>query len=91
VDRIAAIRNIEDALAAFEAGDADLATVEERALTALRTYATEFEDGTERRAYRARGEAPAEGVVVAAPDAETARERIEALVEGDPAFEVEEI
>lgn len=91
MDRIAAIRNIEDALAAYEAGEADLATVEERALTTLRTYATELEDGTQRRAYRARGEAPADGIVVAAPDPETARERIAGLVEGDPAFEVEEL
>lgn len=91
MDRIAAIRNIEDALAAYEAGETDLASVEERTLTTVRTYATEFEDGTQRRAYRARGEAPADGVVVAAPDPGTARERIRGLIEGDPAFEVEEI
>ncbi len=42
MDRIAALRNIEDALSAFEAGEIDLATLQERIQTILQTYATEF-------------------------------------------------
>jgi len=86
VDRIAVIRNIEDALADYEAGEIELASVEERALSALRTYATDFEG--ERRAYRASGEEPADGTVVVAESEAEARERIERLVDGDPAFDV---
>jgi len=89
VDRIAAIRNIEDALADYEAGDADLASVEERTLSALRTYATEF-DG-ERRAYRATGEQPAGGTVVVAASEAEARERVRSLVDGDAEFDVEAV
>jgi len=43
MDRISAIRNVEDALRAFENGDADLADTERRVAAVLRTYATEFD------------------------------------------------
>ncbi|MFB6073282.1 MAG: hypothetical protein ABEJ88_09980 [Halobacterium sp.] len=88
MDRISALRNVEDALADFEDGDASLADVEDRVLGVLRTYATEFEDG-DRRAYRATGAPAVEGVVVAAASREAARERVAALVEDAPEFRVE--
>ena len=92
MDRISALRNVEDALADFEDGDASLEDVEDRVLGVLRTYATEFdgdEDGA--TAYRARGDPAVAGTVVVAPDAETARERVAARVEGRvPEFDVED-
>jgi alkanesulfonate monooxygenase SsuD/methylene tetrahydromethanopterin reductase-like flavin-dependent oxidoreductase (luciferase family) len=93
MDRISAIRNVEEALRAFEAGEADLAATEERVVTVLRTYATEFEGEAqaELSAYRARGEAPADGTVVVAATPAEARERIRNLIDdGDGvAFEVD--
>jgi len=90
MDRISAMRNVEDALAAFEAGEIDLATLEERVLGVLRTYATEF-DGDDRSAYRAYGDERADGMVVVAVDRPEARDRIEALLGDDPEFELEEV
>ncbi|WP_435146542.1 hypothetical protein [Halobaculum sp. P14] len=81
MDRISALRNVEDALRAFEDGDADLAATERRVESVLRTFATEFET-SERRAYRAVGDAAAGTVVVASSPAE-ARERVAALVAAD--------
>ena len=88
MDRISALRNVEDALADFEDGDASLADVEDRVLGVLRTYATEFDvDGAS--AYRATGDPAVEGTIVVAPDPETARERVAAQVDGRvPEFEV---
>jgi len=88
MDRISALRNVEDALADFEDGDASLEDVEDRVLGVLRTYATEFdEDGAS--AYRATGDPAVEGTVVVAPDPETARERVAARIdEPAPEFEV---
>ena len=77
MDRISALRNVEEALRAFEAGEADLAATEERVLAALRTYATEFEgEGpTDLAAFRAVG-GPADGTVVVAASAREARARV---------------
>jgi hypothetical protein len=89
VDRIAALRNIEDALAAFERGEADLASTEQQVLAVLRTYATEFDD---LEAFRARGDDPADGVVVAAESRPVARDRVRDLIEADDAtFELERL
>jgi hypothetical protein len=77
MDRISAIRNVEDALRAFENGEADLAEAERRVAAAIRTYATEFDgDGD---VFRAVGEDPVDGRVVVAPSAPAARERALAL------------
>lgn len=89
MDRISALRNVEDALAEFEAGEVDLDELERRVRGTLRTYATEL-DG-ELRAYRATGDEPADEVVVLAPSAGAARERVAGLFDGDPAFEVEPV
>ena len=89
VDRIAALRNIEDALAEFERGERDLAATEQRVVSVLRTYATEFED---LNTYRARGEVPADGVVVAAESRPAARERVREVADAaDATFELEEV
>ncbi|MFB6094357.1 MAG: hypothetical protein ABEJ77_05395 [Halanaeroarchaeum sp.] len=87
VDRIAAIRTIDDALASFERGEIDLATMESRVQGTLRTYATEYPDD-DLRAYRASGDDRAAGIVVLAADRAEARERVSRLLEGDPPFEV---
>jgi hypothetical protein len=82
MDRISALRNIEEALRSFEAGDADLASTERRVVTVLRTYATEFDDG-ELAAYRATGDDRAQGLVVIASSEDEASRRISALLDGD--------
>lgn len=91
MDRISALRNVEDALAAFEAGETDLAGLEEQVRGILRTYATEFEGDADLRAFRATGDQPADGVVVLAPSSGAARERVRDLLDADPTFEVEEL
>ncbi|GAB3705575.1 hypothetical protein GCM10028858_23020 [Halorubrum pallidum] len=74
MDRISAIRNVEDALRSFEDGDADLAATERRVAVVLRTYATEFEG--EDDVFRAVGEEPVDGTVVVAPSKPAARDRV---------------
>lgn len=89
MDRISALRNIEDALTNFEEGDLPLPELEAEVRGVLRTYATGFDDET--TAYRVRGEPPADGVVVVARSPTAAREQVEQLLP-DPAgtnFEVE--
>lgn len=78
MDRISALRNIEEALAEFEAGSRSLADLERDVRGTLRTYATEFEGDL--RAYRANGGAAADGLVVLAPSEPAARERVRDLV-----------
>ncbi|MCO8268510.1 hypothetical protein ACOZ4B_12450 [Haloferax prahovense] len=83
MDRISAIRNIEDAIRDLESGDADLASTERRVVTVLRTFATEFEDdagdGT-LDAWTAVGDDRAEGLVVLAADEADARTRVRDLL-----------
>ncbi|MFC6615460.1 hypothetical protein ACFQAS_10930 [Halopenitus salinus] len=74
MDRISAIRNLEDALREFDHGEATLEETERRAVAVLRTYATEFEGSTD--VYRAVGPDPAGGTVVVAPSKAAARARI---------------
>lgn len=106
MDRISAIRNIEDAIRSFEDGERDLAETERRVASILRTYATEFEgDGD---VFRAVGDPPADGTVVVASSEPAARERVRERVrdrnltgsdadgdrvarDGDLAFEVERV
>lgn len=89
MDRISALRNIEDALTDFESGEADLASVERRVLAVLRTYATDFGEDDALRAYRAVGDESADGLVVVAASKEDARERVSDLLETDADFELE--
>lgn len=80
MDRISALRNVEEAIRDFESGDADLAATEQRVRTILRTYATEFED--ERRAVYATDED--DPTVVVAASAAAARERVADLTGEEP-------
>lgn len=74
MDRISALRNMEDALRDYEDGEIDLTGLEERIRTILRTYATDFETA-ELDVYRAVG-GQADGTIVAAESAADARHRI---------------
>jgi hypothetical protein len=81
MDRIAALRNIEDALADYERGETDLESMERTVTGVLRTYATEFDDGL--TPYRASGDGSADGLVVVATSQRAARERVGELVDVD--------
>jgi hypothetical protein len=87
MDRISALRNVEEALAAFEDGDVTLPELEQEVRGVLRTYATDFAEG--QRAYRATGEAPAAGLVVLAESRAAARSRVREVAGDDVRFEVE--
>jgi hypothetical protein len=78
VDRISALRNVEEALAAFERGETDLATMEREVRGVLRTYATEFDDDL--AAYRA----PDLDLTVVAASPREARERAARIADADP-------
>jgi len=86
MDRISALRNVEDALAAFEAGDCSLSELEADVRGILRTYAADF-DG-EMQAYRASGAGATDGLVVLAASVPEARDRVAALVEEPGEFTV---
>ena len=88
MDRISALRNIEESLAAFEDGEQSLPELEREVRGILRTYATAFADSD---AYRVSGEGAADGLVVVADSRQAARDRVRELV-GDPSdFTVERI
>jgi len=89
MDRISALRNVEDALAAFEDGECSLAELEGEVTAIVRTYATDFSDG--KRPFRARGDQRAEGLVVLATDERAARERVRELLDGDVTVTVEPV
>jgi len=82
MDRISALRNIEEALTEFESGEADLDATERRVVNVLRTYATEFEDET-LSAYRASGDDRADGLVVVAESRSEARARVADLLDAE--------
>ncbi|GGO03163.1 hypothetical protein [Haloarcula pellucida] len=86
MDRISALRNVEEALAAFEAGECSLSDLESDVRGVLRTYAADFEGDLQ--AYRASGDGPADGLVVLAASEPEARERVAELVAGSVTFSV---
>ncbi|MBV0925576.1 hypothetical protein KTS45_15320 [Halomicroarcula limicola] len=86
MDRISALRNVEDALATFEAGECSLSDLEATVRGVLRTYAADFEGDLQ--AYRASGDGPADGVVVLASSGPDARDRVEALLDDPGSFTV---
>lgn len=89
MDRISALRNVEDALSEFEDGEIDLGTMEIRVRSILRTYATNFE---ERDTYKASGPPPVDGLIVVADSPSDARERIHSLVDDSiDRFDVETV
>jgi hypothetical protein len=86
MDRISALRNIEEALAEFEAGSRSLSDLERDVRGTLRTYATEFEGDLQ--AYRASGGDAVDGLVVLAPSEPAARDRVQDLVSDAGEFTV---
>ena len=91
MDRISALRNIEEALTRYENDDLALPELEAEVRGVLRTYATEFDEET--TAYRATGDQRAEGLVVVATSKAEARDQIDGLLP-DPAgttFDVEPV
>jgi hypothetical protein len=86
MDRISALRNVERALAEYEAGEYTLPELEREVRGVLRSYATEYTDG---RAWRARGDERVDGLVVVAPSRSEARERAAATVDGPVAVGVD--
>jgi hypothetical protein len=89
MDRISALRNIEESLTAYEDGELSLPALEREVRGVLRTYATSFEE--EAAAYRARGEGRADGLVVVATSPRAARERVAQLLEEPGPVEVERV
>lgn len=89
MDRISALRNVEDALSDLEAGTADLASVEERIVGVVRTFATDY-DG-DLAAYRAMGAGAADGLVVVAASPREAESRVRELVDDPGAVTVERL
>ena len=89
MDRISALRNVEDALADFENGDCSLGELERDVRGVLRTYATDF-DG-ELRAFEAAGDDAVDGLVVLAASRADARDRVESLVEDPGRFDVDPV
>ncbi|WP_135821603.1 DUF7854 family protein [Halostella litorea] len=89
MDRIAALRNVEDALAEYERGETDLESLEREVVGVVRTYATEFEGGL--APYRARGDGPAAGLVVVAESRREARDRVRELADVDRDVTVERV
>lgn len=87
MDRISALRNVEEALADFEDGECSLSELEADVRGVLRTYASDFEG--ELQAYRADGDAAVDGLVVLASSTAEARERVTDLVEAPCDFSVE--
>jgi hypothetical protein len=79
MDRISALRNIEEALATFEDGECSLSELETDVRGILRTYAADFEG--DMQAYRASSSGPADGIVVLASSEPEARNRVEEFVD----------
>jgi hypothetical protein len=86
MDRISALRNVERALAEYEAGDVTLPELEREVRGVLRSYATEYGEGSP---WRAQGDERVEGLVVVAPSRSEARERVVATVDEPVTVEVE--
>jgi hypothetical protein len=89
MDRISALRNVEDALGDFEEGELSLSELEREVQGILRTYATDFEGDLS--AYRAGGEGAVDGVVVLAATPTEARERVRELLDRPGEFSVEPV
>jgi len=88
MDRISALRNVEDALARYEDGELALPELEREVRGTLRTYATSFDEA---RLYRARGDPPADGLAVVANSRTAARERITDLLSEPAGFDLERV
>lgn len=87
MDRISALRRIEESLTDYEEGEIPLPDLEREVRGVLRTYATSFEE--ESAAYRASGPDRVQGLVVVAPSPGAAREQVRELVDEPVTFDVE--
>lgn len=81
MDRISTLRNVEDALSAFERGETDLAGLEQQVQAVLRTYATDFRD--DRTAVYRVDPVEDRAVVIVADSPGTARDRAAEYVDAD--------
>jgi hypothetical protein len=83
MDRISALRTIEEALTDYEESDLSLPGLEREVRGVLRTYATEFEEAA---VYRAEDPPAVAGLAVVAPSPREAREQVAELTgDVDPA------
>lgn len=89
MDRISALRNIEEALSAYEDGECTLPELERDVRGLLRTYATSFDE--EASAYRASGGSRVDGLVVVATSRQDARDRVEDLVDVPGPVDIERV
>ena len=80
MDRISALRNVEDALSEFEQGETDLESMEQQVQAVLRSYATDFDD--DRTAVYRVDPVEDRAVVIVAGSPGDARERAAEQVEG---------
>jgi ABC-type molybdate transport system substrate-binding protein len=83
MDRISALRNVEDALAEFERGEIDLAELRRQVGAVLGTYATDFDAG-EQVTYRVEAADRDPPVVVVAASPAEARQRAVETAGVDP-------
>ncbi|PSQ57223.1 MAG: hypothetical protein BRD23_08860 [Halobacteriales archaeon SW_9_67_25] len=79
MDRISALRTIEEALTDYEEGEVSLPALEREVRGVLRTYATAFDE--EATVYRAESPVDVEGVAVVATSPGEAREQVADLAE----------
>jgi len=89
MDRISALRNIEDALSGYEDGEYSLAALEREVRGVLRTYASDLEEDA--AVYRASGGDRVDGLVVVATSPQGARERVADLIENPGPVEIERV
>ncbi len=89
MDRISALRSIEESLTAYEEGNLSLPDLEQEVRGVLRTYATSFDENA--AAYRARGGERVDGLVVVASSPREARERVADLVDEPGRIEIERV
>lgn len=88
MDRISALRNVEEALSSFEAGEMTLPELERSVRATVRTYATDFEDGMQ---YRARGPSAVDGLVVVADSRAGARAQLDEMLTEPLDYEIEPV
>jgi hypothetical protein len=89
MDRISALRNIEEALSAYEEGDLALPDLEREVRGVLRTYATSLDEAA--GAYRVSGPDRIDGLVIVATSRREARERVGEVADDPGPVELERI
>ena len=82
MDRISALRNVEETLTEFENGEIELATAERQVRNILRTYATSF-DADQKTVYSVEVTNRTNDVVVVASSPGDARDNAVSLTDED--------